>query len=328
MKPSARNTCLLVLLAVGIVGCVSENVPPPKTVIVEPQRPPNAPADVQYNYEQKAETSKVLVSDERARKFVSDFSQLFSPKGELAPVFSIRVNLPAGGTGSQLADQQTIADYVRYFGRPLREGQIKLVDEDTARRSKPDFSPDIVLNVYASVKAINITGFNVETQTKFVPDVQVSAIRQKDGTIIGQASITDLIGDRDDAWVAVQRVGVPQVLRATALILLEDMVQRKLEKTREKLVAIINNTPAPETASAVPPKPTSPAREIPASALGLVDDLKSTDAAKSDLKTAVNDFNRQVKLVNAWEVGLFDDQAAPKTPTLARNILRSRLGIN
>src|ERR1019366_4409284 len=102
----------------------------------------------------------------------------------------------------------------------------KLLDEVGSPSSKID----IALNLLISWRTIQITGFSGEAVNKVIPEVQVTAIRVADGAIIGQAGTVDLIGQRQDSWVAVERVGVPEVMRATALVLLEDMVTHKLNE--------------------------------------------------------------------------------------------------
>jgi len=126
---------------------------------------------------------------------------------------------------------------------------MKLVDE----AASPGAKIDIALNVLISWRTIQITGFSGEAVTKTVPDVQVTAIRLADGAIIGQAGTVDLIGQRQDSWVTVERVGVPEVMRATALVLLEDMVTHKLSEevavlTQAKEEVLVKLPPQPVAA--------------------------------------------------------------------------------
>ncbi len=181
-----NGLCLIAVLCA--FGCSSDTSTIRIVTVVEPQAPRTEVAH-KYVYDQKAETNKKLFNDAKAHKFVSEFGAIFAGQGKPAPTFAIRVNPTADGGRTQpgqFADQQAIADCVRYFGRPLREGGIKLLDESASSNAKVD----IVLNVLISWRTIPMTGFHGEAKTKTVPDVQVTAIRTADGAVLGQAGTT------------------------------------------------------------------------------------------------------------------------------------------
>lgn len=213
-------------------SCASQQyTPPPRTVIVQP--PPPATTE-RYDYTQKVVTNTSLISDADARTFIEKFNEIYTDKGKSPPVFVMRINPDAAGnptTPASASDQQVYADIRRYIGRPLREGGVRLV-EDVGVKA------DILLRVLASSRIINMQDFSGQPIQKSVPDVQIEAVRTEDTQIVGQAGSADVIGARQDAWVAVDRVGVPEVYKATALVLLEDMVMRRLEQQVKKVAEV------------------------------------------------------------------------------------------
>jgi hypothetical protein len=219
--------CSLIVV-LGVLGCSSNPQPPRTVAIVEPQMPRRTEAPQNYSFNQTAETNTTLFSADRSRKIISDFSSLYAGNGKPSPAFAIRVNPTADGNRtvpSQFRDQQATADLMRDFGAPLRESGIQLVDE----ASNPAVRPDIVVSVLISWKNIQMTGFSGEAITKSVPDMQATAIRLADNAILGYAGTANLIGERQNAWVAVERVGIPDVMRSTALALMDDMVARRVQ---------------------------------------------------------------------------------------------------
>jgi len=58
--------------------------------------------------------------------------------------------------------------------------------------------------------------------TVAVPDIQMTAIRLKDASILGQASASDVLGQ--SATRAAKQFGVSEITEATALALMEDML--------------------------------------------------------------------------------------------------------
>ncbi len=340
MNSNVLNCSPLFAVILGAVGCSSTQTAstPPRTVIIEQQAPRPTEPPKTYDYTQKVETSKTLFNADKSRHFVSEFGALFAGKGKPAPTFAIRVNpMPDGSrtTPSQFDDAQGRAELVRYFGRPLREGGIKLVDEATSPASKID----IALNLLISWQTLQITGFSGEAVNKVVPEVQVTAIRVVDGAIIGQAGTVDLIGQRQDSWVTVERVGVPEVMRATALVLLEDMVTHKLNEevaalTQEKgkMVATLpvpsvatepvkgveDATPKrppsqPVSTAITPPSPRPAIAQIDLSVIALVDDAKVKDEA-TRLNNQIANLNKKSQEIEIWKIALVGDDQAGKVP--------------
>ena len=339
MKANVLNYSPLFAVILGAVGCTStQTTEPPRTIIIEPQTPRAAEAPKTYDYTQKVETSKTLFSTDKSRRFVSEFGALFAGKGKPALTFAIRVNpMPDGSrsTPSQFDDAQARADLMRHFGRPLREGGLKLVDEAASPGSKID----IALNLLISWRTIPITGFNGEAVNKVVPEVQVTAIRLTDGAIMGQAGTVDLIGQRQDSWVTVERVGVPEVMRATALVLLEDMVTHKLNEevaaltqAKEEMVAKLPVPPAPAnpvtevmdptpkappnqpvSTTTTPPSPPPAVAQIDLGRIALVDDIKVKEEANK-LNNQIANLNKKSQDIEIWKIALVGDDQAGKVP--------------
>jgi hypothetical protein len=212
---------------------------------------------------------------------------------------------------------------------------VKLVDETISPASKID----IALNLLISWRTIQIPGFNRETINKVVPEVQVTAIRLADGAIIGQAGTVDLIGQRQDSWVTVERVGVPEVMRATALVLLEDMVTYRLNEevaaltqAKEEIVVKLPAPPAaPEPIKVVqnpvpqgpptqpvvvakpPPSPPPTIAPIDLSRIALVDDAKVKEEANK-LNTQIDTLNKKSQEIEVWKIALVGDDKVVKVP--------------
>ncbi len=330
MKSNVPTNCVLITAVLCAFGCVSQPPPPPATVtIIEPQTPRTEKPKT-YVYDQEVETSKALFSADKSRKFISDFGALYVEKGKPTPTFAIRINpMPDGSRSAtnEIREAQARADCVRYFGRPLREGGIKLVDEAV----NPGSKVDIMLNALVSWRTIQITGFNGEKIEKSVPDVQVTAIRVADGVVLGQAGTADLIGQRQDSWVTVERVGVPELMRATALVLLEDMVSRKfneelaaVSQAKEKLVASLppESKPAEPATEPVAPnagntKPLSPPpviAQLDLSRIALTNDIKLKEQA-TKLNNEIADVNRKSGEIELWKIALVGEDQVKKAQT-------------
>ncbi|MBM3833258.1 MAG: hypothetical protein FJ403_08295 [Verrucomicrobia bacterium] len=145
-----------------------------------------------------------------------------------------------------LADKQTVRDVERLFGRPLRLGGATLVDQRTATQLIPGKKlenfvvhtegeqarkdrevlakiADVVLEILISSR--NLTASEISGERVYsVPDIQATAIRLSDAKILGQAAASELIGQNPPAKV-VRNIGVRDITEATALSLMEDMLQ-------------------------------------------------------------------------------------------------------
>jgi hypothetical protein len=146
-----------------------------------------------------------------------------------------------------LADRQTVRDVERLFGRPLRLAGATIVDQTVGTRlvgeqplkelaggvegeqATKDCAAiskfaDVVFEILISSR--NVTVAEVSGEKNYtVPDIQATAIRLKDAKIIGQASASEVMGRSGSVGYAARTFGVQDVSEATALALMEDILQ-------------------------------------------------------------------------------------------------------
>lgn len=77
-----------------------------------------------------------------------------------------------------------------------------------------------------SSKNLTVPGI-AEDQTYPVPDLQVTAIRLKDSSVVGQAAASDILGRGQQAGHIVRQFDVRDITEATAFALMEDMLTGK-----------------------------------------------------------------------------------------------------
>lgn len=144
-----------------------------------------------------------------------------------------------------LADQQTVREIERLFGRAFRHGGAQLADQQVAASLLPDEPgthlvgdraardrkaladiADIAIEVLISSRNLTVPEVSGDT-TYPVPDIQATAIRLKDAAIVGQAAASDIIGKGVQAGRVIRQFDVRDITEATALALMEDMLTRK-----------------------------------------------------------------------------------------------------
>ncbi|MDB6094274.1 MAG: hypothetical protein JWM32_1836 [Verrucomicrobia bacterium] len=150
------------------------------------------------------------------------------------------------GTKATVADQQTVREVERLFGRVFRNGGAKLADQKTASsllgdqpgrlvgtsdqaakdRAALASIADIAIEILISSRNLTVAGVSGD-QSYSVPDIQATAIQLKDSAIIGQASASDVIGKDAQAGRIVQTFDVRDITEATAIALAEDMLTGK-----------------------------------------------------------------------------------------------------
>jgi len=157
-----------------------------------------------------------LFTQEQAEAIIREFTETYAKLGE--PKIDVRVNPPVGVpvaaaplTPDELATQQTKREVERLFGRPLRFAGATLVDADLSNQSEVTFE--------VLISARKLGGEN----SKSVPDIQVTAIRFTDGSIIGQATVLDLFPNRKVANRQLPEYSIQQLTQATALALMKDI---------------------------------------------------------------------------------------------------------
>jgi hypothetical protein len=149
------------------------------------------------------------------------------------------------GTAPTLADQQTVREIERLFGRAFRNAGAQLADQNVASALLPEEAgahlvgdnaakdrkaladvADIAIEVLISSR--NITVPEVSGDASYpVPDIQATAIRLKDAAIVGQAAASDVIGKGVQAGRVVRQFGVQDITEATAIALMDDMLTGK-----------------------------------------------------------------------------------------------------
>lgn len=148
------------------------------------------------------------------------------------------------GTAPTLADQQTVREIERLFGRAFRHGGAQLADQKVAASLLPDDGghlvgegaakdrqalaniADIAIEVLISSRNIVVPEISGDVQQP-VPDIQATAIRLKDAAIVGQASASDIIGKGVQAGRVVRQFSVQDITEATAIALMDDMLTGK-----------------------------------------------------------------------------------------------------
>jgi len=145
-----------------------------------------------------------------------------------------------------LADQQTVREIERLFGRAFRHGGAQLADQKVAtsllpeepgahllgdsaakdRKALADVA-DVAIEVLISSRNITVPEVSGDA-TYPVPDIQATAIRLKDAAILGQAAASDIIGRGVQAGRVIRQFSVQDITEATALALMEDMLTGKL----------------------------------------------------------------------------------------------------
>ncbi len=141
-----------------------------------------------------------------------------------------------------LADQQTVREIERLFGRAFRHAGAQLADQTVAASLLPETAgahlvgesaakdrqalaniADIAIEILISSRSLTIPEVSGDTAVP-VPDIQATAIRLKDAAIIGQAAASDVIGKGPQAGRVAKQFGVQEITEATALALMEDML--------------------------------------------------------------------------------------------------------
>ena len=141
-----------------------------------------------------------------------------------------------------LADQQTVREVERLFGRAFRNAGATLADQKIAASLLPEQAgtrlvgdqaakdrealagiADIVIEVLISSRNLTVPEVSGDA-TYTVPDIQATAIRLKDSAIVGQAAASDILGRDIQAGRIIRQFGVRDITEATALALMDDML--------------------------------------------------------------------------------------------------------
>jgi hypothetical protein len=189
----------------------------------------------------------VLISRQTADGILEGFKKVYH-KDDHAPRVVVYVNralVDTSGTPPAtptLADQQTVRDVERLFGRAFRNAGATLADQKVAAALLPDQAgqrlvgdqaakerealakvADIAVEVLISSRSLTVPEVSGDA-TYAVPDIQATAIRLKDSAIVGQASASDILGKGVQAGRVVRQFDVRDITEATAIALMEDML--------------------------------------------------------------------------------------------------------
>jgi hypothetical protein len=220
--------------------------PPPQPIYTAPTRLEPNPS--LYLYEQKpaAGSRPYLIAPEQAQSIITRFKEHYAKLGAPRVVVCVNRDLVerTGMTVSTnnpgirdpkdtpLADRQTVRDVERLFGRPLRMAGLQLADQHVASqlvgsRDREALSrvAEVLLEILVSSKEASLAELSGD-RTYTVPDIQATAIRLSDARILGQATAADLIGQGGGAAQAVRTFGMREIVEATALSLMEDMMSQ------------------------------------------------------------------------------------------------------
>ena len=154
----------------------------------------------------------------------------------------------SGRGAPTLADRQTVRDVERLLGGPFRAAGATLVDQtvaaqligdrplegiafanDQARKDREAVGKiaDMALEVLISSRQVVVPDLAGGNKTYNVPDIQATAIRLSDSTVIGQAASADVLSKAGNPAYAARNFGVEAITEATALSLMDDMNSAK-----------------------------------------------------------------------------------------------------
>jgi hypothetical protein len=279
MNRFIRLAPLTISLASLLLGQSSNEPPPPPPPVAQamPRTPvpglqPGQPTQRLYG-----PTADTLIARPTAEGIIEGFRKVY--KGDGAPRVVIYVNralidtasglkltarteqfektdasLKTSGTNAykvkesaspRLADQQTVREIERLFGRAFRNAGAQLADQAVAASLLPEQAgahllgdsaakdrhalaniADLAIEVLISSRSITVPEVAGDT-TYPVPDIQATAIRLKDAAIVGQAAASDIVGRGAQAGHVVRQFSVQEITEATALALMEDMLTGK-----------------------------------------------------------------------------------------------------
>jgi hypothetical protein len=141
-----------------------------------------------------------------------------------------------------LADQQTVREIERLFGRAFRNAGAQLADQKVAASLLPSQAggrltgeqgakdrealgnvADIAIEILISSRSLTVPEVSGDA-TYTVPDLQATAIRLKDAAIVGQAAASDILGKGAQAGHIARQFTSADITEATALALMSDML--------------------------------------------------------------------------------------------------------
>jgi hypothetical protein len=172
---------------------------------------------------------------------LTDRTEHFEKSAEATKTSGTNTYKAKDAAAPALADQQTVREIERLFGRVFRNAGAQLADQKVAASLLPDDGGHLVgegaakdrqalanvadIAIEVLISSRNITVPEVSGDNTYpVPDIQATAIRLKDAAIVGQAAASDIIGKGVQAGHVVRQFSVPDITEATAIALMEDML--------------------------------------------------------------------------------------------------------
>jgi len=193
-----------------------------------------------YNYEQRLYAGgSVLVTPEQAKAVIDRFRASY-PKLS-SPRFVLSVSRATANAEPYLTDSAALQDVERLIGRSFRVSGATLIDTSAAMQAvgnkplKIAKTPtdnglseaerkelarlaDVVIEIRLSSRNLAVRDVSGD-KTYAVSEIQTSAIRLADASVLGHAAASDLIG----AGPLVRYFDVREIGEATGLALMEDM---------------------------------------------------------------------------------------------------------
>ena len=185
--------------------------------------------------------NRALVDTSTGLKLTDRIEQ-FEKSGDSLKTSGTNTYKARDGAKPALADQQTVREIERLFGRAFRHAGAQLADQGVATSLLPEEPgthlvgdnaakdrqalasiADIAIEVLISSRNITLPEVSGDV-TYPVPDIQATAIRLKDAAIVGQAAASDIIGKGMQAGRAVRQFSVQDITEATAIALMDDML--------------------------------------------------------------------------------------------------------
>ena len=202
-----------------------------------------APRIVVYVNRALVETGGLRLTG-RTEKFNETTTTNESGAGATSTVNTTGENTYAATDASapNLADQQTVREIERLFGRVFRHAGARLADPKIAASLLADQAAqrlagreavrqrealkqvaDYAIEVLISSRSLTVRELSGD-RTIEVPDIQATAIRLSDSAIVGQAASSDVLGGGGQARNVARQFGTPDITEATAFVLMEDML--------------------------------------------------------------------------------------------------------
>lgn len=175
---------------------------------------------------------------------LTERTEYFEQSAETTKTSGTNIYKAKETTAPALADQQTVREVERLFGRAFRHAGAQLADQTIAASLLPDDGAhlvgkkaaqdrkalaniaDIAIEVLISSRNLTVPEISGDV-TYPVPDIQATAIRLSDAAIVGQAAASDIIGKGVQAGRVIRQFSVQDITEATAIALMDDMLTGK-----------------------------------------------------------------------------------------------------